>query len=557
MFHGGNPMSRVAIFALVHLFFLTAYGAEPEVIPGEFLVKLRAEATTMSVQSFEKMLNSEVLEKVSENSGVLLVRRPIVEEPNASIARFKENKFVEYAEPNYVLRISKVPNDSLYEKLWGMNNTGQPDPKDPGNAGKVGKAGIDIAAEKAWEITTGSKDIVVGIIDTGIDHTHPDLMQNMWINAAEKNGKAGVDDDKNGFVDDVHGWDFVNNRANGKDDHGHGTHCAGTIGGVGDNKYGVAGVNWNVRLMALKFLSAQGSGSTAGAIKAIDYAVMMGANLTSNSWGGGGSSQALKEAIERAAKANQLFVAAAGNDSSDNDDSPTYPASYDVDNIVAVAAINNKGDLATFSNWGHTTVDIAAPGVSIMSSLIDNKFDIYSGTSMATPHVAGVAALVLSVDKELTYKQLKERLLNTVKKLPGLKTRTITGGMVNAYNAVTNTVPGPDPNDPENWKQETVSISTEHPYLPKMAKTYEIKIPGAKKVAAYFDRFEVEREFNGVAYDKAEFYDAAGTLLGTWTGYHSGEYSPVAEGDTIIVKLITDDSYHMYGFDITKAGALY
>lgn len=545
------------IFALLGVAMLSfSANATEEVAPGEFLVKIKSQYTQMKRAQTEELLQSEVIDNLGESAGVVVVRRPVIERSEAAIARLAENRVVEWVEPNYIYRISASPNDVDYEKLWGMKNTGQVDSK-----GSTGVAGVDIDAEQAWDITTGSSDVVVAVIDTGIYNQHEDLADNMWVNVAEKNGAPGVDDDANGFVDDVYGWDFANNKPDGVDDHSHGTHCAGTIGGTGNNGKGVVGVNWKVRLMALKFLTAQGSGKTADAVKAIDYGIKMGAHIMSNSWGGGGASQALLEAIQRAEKAGILFVAAAGNDSSDNDKKPTYPASYDVTNVLTVAAISNKGALASFSNYGKTSVDVAAPGVAVYSSVAPTqgstkKYEAYSGTSMATPHVAGVAALVLSHVSNASYQNLKDRIMKTSKPLAALKNKVVSGGLVSAYNALVNSLPGPNPNDPSNWQHSAASAATNHPYESNLDKTYTVTVPGAKKLALYFDRFEVERPFNGQVYDYVEFYDGAGKKVDTWSGSHTGEYSPVVDGDTIKMRFVTDNTVNEHGFDVSKAAVL-
>ena len=319
------------------------------------------------------------------------------------------------------------PNDPRYGDLYGLHNTGQ----------SGGTPNADIDAPEAWSVSTGSRDVIVAVVDTGIDYNHPDLAANMWVNPGEIAGN-GVDDDGNGFVDDVHGYDFVNNDGDPFDDQGHGTHCAGTIGGVGNNGTGVVGVNWEVSLMGLKFLSSSGSGSTSDAIQAINYATMMrtryGQNVrvTSNSWGGGGSSSAMRQAIESGAAADILFVAAAGNDRSDNDSRPQYPASYTSEAVVSVAATDRNDALASFSNYGATSVDLAAPGVSIVSSVPGGGYASYSGTSMATPHVAGAAALALAVDPTLSVADLKTALLNSVDGVSGLAGKVVTGGRLNA-----------------------------------------------------------------------------------------------------------------------------
>ncbi|MBC8324455.1 MAG: S8 family serine peptidase [Verrucomicrobia subdivision 3 bacterium] len=333
------------------------------------------------------------------------------------------------AEPDYVLTRAGEPTDEGYANgwLWGLRNTGQ----------NGGRAGIDIGTAKAWEVTTGSTDVLVAVIDTGIRHTHQELRNQMWVNPDEIAGN-GIDDDGDGYIDNVHGIDVINNDGDPMDDHGHGTHCAGTIGASANDGYAHVGVAWDVRLMGCKFLSAQGSGYTSGAVTCIDFAVSKGAKVLSNSWGGGGFSQSLYDAIQRAQDAGVLFIAAAGNSGLDTDNSPNYPSAYDLDNIIAVAAIDRSGNLASWSNFGKTTVDLGAPGVDIFSTVADSddSYAYYSGTSMATPHVAGVMALLLAHDRSLSAAQAKARLLNTSVFLDSLRGRTVSGGLANAGNAV-------------------------------------------------------------------------------------------------------------------------
>ncbi|HKQ50422.1 MAG TPA: S8 family serine peptidase [Phycisphaerae bacterium] len=265
-------------------------------------------------------------------------------------------------EPNYVVRILTTPNDPRFSEMWSLSNTGQ--------TGGVSDADID--APEAWDITTGSTPAIVAVVDTGIDYLHPDLVDNMWKNPGETGGGKetnGIDDDGNGYVDDVHGYDFFQNDSDPSDAHSHGTHVAGTIGAHGNNGLGVTGVNWQCRLMACRFLNAGGSGSTADAIEAINYAVANGAKVLNNSWGGGGYSASLEAAIANARDQGVLFVAAAGNAASDIDTVPTYPASYNVSNIIAVAATTNTDSLASFSNFGDLSVHLGAPGVSVLSSI--------------------------------------------------------------------------------------------------------------------------------------------------------------------------------------------
>ena len=335
-----------------------------------------------------------------------------------------------YFEPSHMISLGasaeSMPNDPSFGSLYGLHNVGQ----------SGGTVDADIDATEAWQISTGSQDVVVGVIDTGIDYTHPDLVDNIWVNPGEIPGN-GVDDDGNGFVDDVHGYDFVNNDGDPFDDEGHGTHVAGTIGATGNNGVGVVGVSWDVSLMGLKFLDANGSGSTADAVRAVNYATMMrnqyGHNIrvTNNSWGGGGSSTALRDAIEAGAAADILFVAAAGNSGTDNDASPHYPASYASAAVLAVAATDRNDALASFSCFGATSVDLAAPGVSILSTVPGGGYASYNGTSMATPHVAGAAVLALSVGPTLSVAELRAVILGTVDAKPGLAGRMVTGGRLN------------------------------------------------------------------------------------------------------------------------------
>lgn len=360
---------------------------------------------------------------------------------------------VDYIEPNYIVSIDRTPNDSGFSQLWGMHNTGQ----------DGGTADVDIDGPAAWDLSTGSSSVVVGVVDTGVNFNHGDLAANMWVNTGEI-ADNGVDDDGNGVIDDIYGYNAVSNNGNPLDDNGHGTHCAGTIGGVGNNGTGVAGINWRVKIMALKFLSSSGSGTTQGAVDAITYAVHMkqrGVNLRvlSNSWGGGGYSQALADAIAAANSAGILFVAAAGNEANDNDVSPNYPSNYDSANVVAVAAVDHNGNLASFSNYGATTVDVAAPGVNIYSTY-GSDYRTLSGTSMATPHVAGAAALLAAYDGSLTAAQLKSRLLTTIKPLATLNGAMVAPGIVSAYRAMVNRLaPTPPPPPAQQYSKAGIAVN--------------------------------------------------------------------------------------------------
>lgn len=535
---------RMAFLITLATLFTSAqfsFANEIEAVPGEFVVRLKESAARLQIKSLSIELRSEIKSRI-EGTNLIVVRRPQIELQASAVAQLKENPVVENAEPNFIYRINRTPNDADFGKLWGLLNTGQSDGK------QAGTKGIDIDAERAWDITTGSENNVIAVIDTGVDYTHPDIQANMWKNTAEANGKKGIDDDGNGYVDDIYGYDFSSDAGDPdpKDLHGHGTHCSGTIAGNGNDGAGIVGVSWKARLMAVRFLDENGSGTLDNAIRAINYATKMGAKIMSNSWGGGAFSQELQNAIQSAADKNILFVAAAGNSSSNNDTRPSYPASYPVPNVLSVAAIDNQGKLATFSNYGRKNVHVSAPGVNIYSSITNGNYDSWSGTSMATPHVSGVAALLLANEPAMSATELKARLIKTVKKLPALRTTVSSGGVVNAYQALTNTQAPPDPNDPENWARNPVKISTDHPYAAKLNQTFEVSVPGAKEISLYFEKFRTEAN-----YDKLAIYDSSGALVTTMTGSWDDTHSQIIKGNYAKMVFTSDDSVPEYGFDLT------
>ena len=336
-----------------------------------------------------------------------------------------------------MFKAATTPNDTRFDELWGLNNTGQ----------TGGSDDADIDAVEAWDISTGSRDVVVGVIDTGVDHSHSDLNANMWVNSGEIAGD-GIDNDNNGYIDDIYGINAITDIGDPMDDNGHGTHVAGTIGAVGDNNEGVVGVNQEVSIVGCKFLDASGSGSTSDALKCIDYMVGLrnsGVNLRvlNNSWGGGGFSQALSDAITSSEQAGILFVAAAGNSASDNDVTPSYPASYEHDSVVAVASTTHTDAMSGFSQYGANSVDLGAPGSAILSTWPGGGYNSISGTSMATPHVAGAAALALAVNPDLTVVELKELLMNSGDDNADLAGRTVSGKRLNVNQALIDADPTP------------------------------------------------------------------------------------------------------------------
>ena len=375
-------------------------------VPGEVIVKFNDNVTSLDKGSVLAQVGGR---KVRDFNGIKAEHWQVSVSVVEAVADLESDPRVAYAQPNYTLQLLGIPNDTRFGDLWGMNNTGQTVSGDPGTAD------ADIDAVEAWDVYTGSTDVLVAVIDTGVDYNHPDLVDNAWTNPGEIAGN-GIDDDGNGYVDDMHGYDFANNDADPMDDNGHGTHCSGTIGGTGNNGVGVTGVAWDVSIMGLKFLTAAGSGDTADAIGCIEYATAMGADIMSNSWGGGPYDAAMEAAITAAYNAGIFFVAAAGNAGDDNDVGAHYPSNYEVPNVISVMATNNDDTRVIepgwwSSNYGATSVDIAAPGLHIWSTTPNDTYSDYSGTSMATPHVSGALALMVGRFPGITVDAGKNLLL--------------------------------------------------------------------------------------------------------------------------------------------------
>lgn len=350
-----------------------------------------------------------------------------------ALAVLKEHPNIEYAEYNYRQYLNFIPSDPLFRGQWGMNNTGQTD----------GAPDADIDAPEAWDITVGSSEVIVGVIDTGVDYNHEDLAANIWINPNEIPGN-GIDDDNNSYIDDIHGINSIIENGDPMDDYYHGTHCSGIIGATGNNSRGVAGVNWLVKIVCMKFLDSDGSGWTADAIECINYAVWLknhGVNIRvlSNSWGGGNYEQSLADAITYATNAGILFTAAAGNRSRDNDIYPFYPACYP--HVLAVASTDSTDGLSNFSDYGVNTVHLGAPGSDILSTVLNNNYRIHSGTSMATPHVSGAAALLLAINDRLTIQEIKDYLIDYGDTIPALVGKTVSGKRLNLYNSLAQVPP--------------------------------------------------------------------------------------------------------------------
>ncbi|MHC4569735.1 MAG: S8 family serine peptidase, partial [Planctomycetota bacterium] len=441
----------------------------------------RAATGPWSTQTLRSMMSSSIVpgaevDKVYDDvaPGLAVVRLPQGMSVLSAMAQFNGSADVVYAEPNYRYKLFLVPNDPNYPEQWALDNTGQ----------TGGTPDADIDANDAWDITTGDPDIIIAITDTGIDYEHPDLKDNMWVNEAEQNGTPGVDDDGNGYIDDIYGYDFAgassrqlgDGDSDPNDNWFHGTHVAGVAGAVGDNGVGITGLCWDVKLMALKIIAddfAIDPGVFASdAVEAINYAVNNGAKIINASWGGSHFSQALYDAIREAGDAGVLFVAAAGNDWSNNNDiNPVYPASYDLDNILSVMSTDHNDDPAPFSNFGEVSVDIAEPGEQILSTTprveqfpmiifgVSTNYAILSGTSLSAPYASAACALLWSEFPTLPPTLVKGILLKSVDPIVSDPRCCVSGGRINMYNALTLIPKGKagkvlnskdDPTDPAN-----------------------------------------------------------------------------------------------------------
>lgn len=399
----------------------------PPHVRGELLVRIDPIHAIEKFTVSERKIGLKNIYNYSLVQGLHLYQFDPRRDISEIIMSLKANPAVIYAEPNFLYRVAEgdgLVNDPEFGRLWGFENKGQ----------TGGKTDADINAELMWSYQKGSKQVAIGITDTGFDYSHPDLVDNIWINQNEISGN-GIDDDHNGYVDDIHGINAIKNNGDPNDDNMHGTHVAGTIGATGNNSLGVVGVAQSVQMIGCKFLSRHGSGSTADAIKCMEYFVLLKTreinpvNLiaTNNSWGGGGSSQAMLDAIKAHDQAGILFVAAAGNEASDNDITQSYPANYDVANVVSVAALDHNDRLAVFSNYGKKKVHVAAPGVKILSTILGQKYGELSGTSMATPHVTGLSAIIASEHGDLNYLGIKNLILTGGQKIDAVATKTISG----------------------------------------------------------------------------------------------------------------------------------
>lgn len=419
------------LLLLLALTASTVRGAPPPGAhhPTRLIVKLREPAVTAATGELRitRVGSLPVIKAFRRQPELVVVRadRPLAE----AMAMLRAQPEVVYVEPDYIVRANETPNDPDFSSLWAMENTGAVINGDPGTAG------ADARATQAWNFWQGAHDFRIAVIDTGVDYSHPDLVDNVWTNPGEIPGN-GMDDDNNGYVDDVHGHNVIGGPgADPMDDHGHGTHVAGTIGASGDNGLGVAGVNWRCRLVPIKFLDSTGEGLTSDAITALEYAVDNGITISNHSWGCYSCySQGLRDTIEMAQNEGHLLVAASGNGiigvSTNTDVFPHFPSGYDLPNIIAVAASDQKDRKAVFSNDGRISVDLAAPGVNIFSTHLAGEYLFRSGTSMATPMVSGASALAWSRMPQLTWADLRNRVFLTSRPAPSFSGKTATGGIL-------------------------------------------------------------------------------------------------------------------------------
>jgi subtilisin family serine protease len=423
-------------------FCRTKNDREPEV-----LVKFRNDVSLAEIKKIATKKNDLIEDEIESVKGLVAIDDLDGETAERVAEEYKQlSGVVEYAEPNFKISLDPAesgnsyyesdnpnenqPNDPMFSEQWALNNVGQ----------KSGKEKADLNALKAWAKTKGSSKVVVAVLDSGVDYTHQDLVTNIW---HRPDNIESYQDDEIGRVNDTIGFNADNNTGDPMDENGHGTHCAGIIGAEGDNEEGITGINWKVEIMPLKFMGRGGFGSTKNAIEAINYVIdrkKAGVNvrIISASWGSTMYSKALEDAIRAAGEEGILFVAAAGNSSENTDRSPHYPSSYKLPNVISVAALDRNDALASFSNYGANSVHIAAPGKEILSTWLKGTYREASGTSMATPYIAGTAALILSLEPNISVEKLRERLLNSVDKLDGVNGKTVSGGRLNAAKAVGN-----------------------------------------------------------------------------------------------------------------------
>ncbi|PYM16528.1 MAG: hypothetical protein DME18_01195, partial [Verrucomicrobia bacterium] len=483
------------------------------------------------------LLGTRVLQTFPAMGNLEIVQLPAGAIVDNILALFRQSGLVQYAERDFQVQGLLAPNDFRYQdnSLWGLHNTGI----------YGGTPGADIHAQDAWDVQNTASNIIVAVIDTGVRYTHEDLADNMWVNPGETGGN-GVDDDGDGYVDDVHGINAINNTGDPNDDHGHGTHVSGTIGGVGNNTVGVVGVAWKVQIMACKFLDASGIGFISDAIKCIDYARSQGARVVNASWGSTSfNSSALRDAIDSLRQAGIIFVAAAGNSAEDNGVDPIYPASYDLDNIISVAATTRTDELANFSNYGSTTVDLGAPGAAIFSCWngADNDYKYFDGTSMAAPHVTGTCALLMAHYPGESYQQIINRILSNVDPLPSLAGKCVSGGRLDLQKALGGSPPAPPPEKPTVVVAATDANASEQG---PDSGSFTITRAGDTSSALTVNYSLAGTAQNGIDYQQVE----TSVTIGAGAGSATVTITPIDDNEmevdeTVVLTLSADAAYNI------------
>ncbi|MEI6806277.1 MAG: S8 family peptidase [Myxococcaceae bacterium] len=417
-------MKLLSNFALFLLLGSSSAIAAPAVKPGSLLVKRKLNAGITTLSTVHAKAHTTSLRRFNYPAGLELVQVQSGTTDEQALAVYRTDPNIEYAEPNYIVHALDLPNDTYFKYQWGLNNVGQ----------TGGTVDTDINAPEAWSILSGSDSVVLGTIDTGFDYTHPDLTNNIWTNSQEIPGN-GIDDDGNGYIDDVHGINAITGTGDPMDDNMHGTHVAGIIGAQGNNGLGVSGVMQKTKIIACKFLDAQGSGDTGSAITCMNYYAALAQRstdpvkvvATNNSWGGGLESQAFTDAVAAHQKLGILFMAAASNETNNNDVNPTFPSDIALSNVISVAATDFKDNLASFSNYGRHSVHVAAPGVDILSTIPGAQYNYLSGTSMATPFVTGLAGYIKASDPTLDWVSIKNLIIAGGQPIAAAAQTTISG----------------------------------------------------------------------------------------------------------------------------------
>ena len=441
------------------------------------------------------------------------------------VSKLSQYRYFMHLSKNDKISIPPSPtfnNMSNTNSLWWQNN---------------------ISLSKAHEITMGDKELIVAVIDTGVDYLHQDMKDNILINENEI-PRNNIDDDLNGKVDDYYGFDFYDNHGSAMDDNGHGTHCAGLIASNGKFK----GVAPNIKILPIKFLNNYGQGDIAKAIDAISYAIERGAKILSNSYGNPNSNQAFLETLKYAEEKNTIFLAAAGNAKNDNDARGEYPANYHLGNVLSVASLSSNNQKSNFSNYGQLSVDLFAPGENILSLDVNNGYKVRSGTSMATPIAAGIAALIWSYFPDKTNSEVIEILLKSTNKQKKLYKYAQNSGRSNAFNALEKIFP------PENYPFPITLISeidavlnSDSPYENNSTKKYEMKFPEALKISVHFSLVDIE---NG--YDYLQIENSKGNILKKITGKFGPSYTEFFDTNELIFRIVSDDTKTAIGFNINK-----